>query len=527
VGYSGDEIGLGGETQISGYLTGIRKRTGRFICGRYSMGRRNIVCVSAVILAVFCGVGLCLENPSVGNPVGSGTTPPTAYRPGLVKSPNPIDTSGNLVVTGNVANGMQFRGVVPYNNPTSFYVPVGGLAHTSGALDSFLRDSAGSQNFGSSNGGLTPYYSPTWTVTTTQPGAQGVVATGGPGANSSTGANLPNAQTGYYRPGYNSQIDKRPLSMSREDLEKLVETDVAKYPKGGEADSQSQNQFWRDMGVKIERKEDAANTTDKPGPGQATDNSEPSLEKLLGGNTQGLQKSKDKQRVDKEKLTNQPGEISNTGQVVDIYEQMKGRLGKTIELPQSDGVSGTKKAGVDESTASGPSVTQAEFSKAYKSFAVLSDDRFNQHMLAAENFMKQGRFYRAADAYTLASIYKPKDPLGYAGKSVALFASGEYLSSSLFLARTLEIFPEYAKIRIDLVGMVGDKDTIENRILEARDWMDRTDSGELEFLLSYIYYQMDRLEFANKSIDAAAKKMPNSPAVAAMKKAIDERLAKP
>lgn len=489
------------------------------------MGRRNIIsCVSALIVAAFCGVGLSLENPSVGNPVGSGTVPPTAYQPGLVRSQNPVDTSGNLVVTGNVANGMQFRGVVPYNSPTSFYAPASSLQHTSAALDSFLRDSAGSQNFGSSNGGLMPYYSPTWTVTTTQPGGRGVVTTGGSGANSFAGTNLTSAQTGYYQPGYNSQINKRPLSMSREDLEKLVETDVTKYPQGGEADSQSQDQFWRDMGVKIERKEEATtNATDATGPGQATDNS---VGKLLGGNTQGLQRSKGKQRVD-EGLTGWPGEPPKTDQVVDVYEQMKGRLGKTIELPQFQGVPATKQAEANESAVSKPGVTPAEFMKAYKSFAALSEDRFNKHMREAEGFMRQGRFYRAADAYTLASIYKPNDPLGYAGKSVALFASGEYLSSSLFLARAIEIFPEYPKVKVDIVGMVGDKDTVENRILEARDWMDKSDSGELEFLLSYIYYQMDRLEFAKQSIEAAAKKMPDSPAVAAMKKAIDERLAKP
>jgi hypothetical protein len=38
---------------------------------------------------------------------------------------------------------------------------------------------------------------------------------------------------------------------------------------------------------------------------------------------------------------------------------------------------------------------------------------------------------------------------------------------------------------------------------------------------------MDRLEFARQSIETAAKKMPDSPVVTAMKKAIDERLAKP
>jgi len=161
----------------------------------------------------------------------------------------------------------------------------------------------------------------------------------------------------------------------------------------------------------------------------------------------------------------------------------------------------------------------------YKSFAAFSNDKFNQHMKTAENYMKQGRFYRAADAYTLATIYKPDDPLGYAGKSVALFGSGEYMSSALFLARAIEVFPEYAKLKIDLIGMIGDKDTVENSILEVRDWLKKSNSAELSFLLSYVYYQMDRLEFARKSIEDVAKTMPDSKAVKAMKMAIDERIA--
>jgi tetratricopeptide (TPR) repeat protein len=485
------------------------------------MGRRNIICVSVLIVAVFCGVGLCLENPSVGNPVGSGTVPPTAYKSGLIPSTNPINTSGNLVITGNVANGMQFRGVVPYNSPTSFYAPASSLGHTSAGLDSFLRDSVGSQDFGQhSSGGLTPYYSPTWTVTPTQPDGSGAVTTGGSGSNSFAGTKVPSAQMGYYQSGYNPQIGRRPLSMSQQDLESLVDADIRKYPLGGEPGSQSQEQFWRDMGVNIQRKEDASNAAVKP----VTDN-ESSLEMLLGAKAQKVRDGQGKLEANKEGLS---GQIDNTlkpEQAADIYEQMKLRSGKTIELPQSAAT--TKRAEANESTVSRPGVTQEEFAKAYKSFAAHSDDKFNQHIMAAEGYMKQGRFYRAADAYTLASIYKPNDPLGYAGKSVALFGSGEYLSSALFLARAVDIFPEYAKVKIDLVGMMGDKDTVENRILEAREWMDKSDSGELEFLLSYIYYQMDRLEFARQSIESAAKKTPDSPAVAAMKKAIDERLAKP
>jgi tetratricopeptide (TPR) repeat protein len=312
--------------------------------------------------------------------------------------------------------------------------------------------------------------------------------------------------------------------MSQQDLEKLVEANIRKYPLGGEPGSQSQEQFWREMGVNIQRKGETAEGTGKP---ELATGSESSLETLLGAKAQKVRDRQGKLEANKEGLA---GQIDNTlkpGQGTDIYEQMKGRLGKTIELPQSEGVPAAKRAEANESIVSKPGVTPADLAKAYKSFAARSDDKFNQHIRAAEGFMKQGRFYRAADAYTLASIYKPNDPLGYAGKSVALFGSGEYLSSALFLARALEIFPEYARVKIDLVGMIGDKDTVENRILEARDWMDKSDSGELEFLLSYIYYQMDRLEFARQSIEAATKKMPNSPAVAAMKKAIDERLAKP
>jgi hypothetical protein len=465
------------------------------------MGRNNIICVSALIVAVFCGVGLSLENPSVGNPVGSGTAPPTSSQSGLRKSPNPIDTSGNLVITGNVANGMQFRGVVPYNSPTSFYAPAGTLNRTSGGMDAFLRNTAGSQNFGTSSGGLTPYYSPTMTVATTQPGGRGEVTTGVTLNNSSGGTNLPGAQVGYYQGVNNSQNGRRPLSMNKEDLERLVDSDVSQYSTGEKTDTKSQNQFWRGMGVTIQRKDGTLNAEAlKP-----LTNDEASLETLLGAKDKKTQQIKDKQQVD-----------DTLKQKSDVFEQMK-----TYADAQRNRLNSPR---VD-SNESKPGVTPEEFAKSYKSFAVHSEDKFNQHIKAAEDFMKQGRFYRAADAYTLASIYKPNDPLGYAGKSLALFGSGEYLSSSLFLARALEIFPEYAKVRVDLAGMIGDKDTVESRILEAREWMDKSDSGELEFLLSYIYYQMDRMEFSRQSIEAAAKKMPDSPAVAAMKKAVDERLA--
>jgi len=535
------------------------------------MRRRSLIYTLMTLVAALCRVGLSLEGPGVVNPVGSGIVPPTAYKSGLMPSANPIDTSGNLVVTGNVAGGMHFRGVVPYSGATNFSAPASSLAHTSGGIDSFLRGTAGSQDF-EQRGGITPYYSPTWTVTTTVPGGRVVGGPGSPlGDGLRQGVALPREQKGYYQRV--RQVVNRPLSRGQQELEKLIEADIARYPLGGEPrqDVQLQRfdrltapsevegeQFWQQLRVPMKtvtrdsgpvtRVTPERDTLRRSDESRAT-TTEPNVAMLLArGLTKPaevrtrLDSASSRGRTDPSRLGVEPrqddgrfdrltapskveGErfdgLTAPSQVegLDIFEQMKMQLVQGMEPNSPAGatdVSTPERDGQAQIGAGGILDT-------YESFAAYSNDKFNRHIRAAESYMKQGRFYRAADAYTLATIYKPQDPLGYGGKSIALFATGEYMSSSLFLARALEVFPEYAKFRIDLVGIIGDKDTVENRILEAREWLDISKSAELEFLLSYVYYQMGRLEFARIAIESAAKKMPDSPVVAAMKKAIDER----
>ena len=101
-----------------------------------------------------------INNPSVRNPVGSPLVPPSSRTQGLIRSPNPIDRSSNLVITGNVSGGKHFRGAVPYNAITDFG---GSLGSTD--LDSFLRKSASSGEFSHFRYNPKPYYSNTGTVT--------------------------------------------------------------------------------------------------------------------------------------------------------------------------------------------------------------------------------------------------------------------------------------------------------------------------------------------------------------------------
>ena len=157
----------------------------------------------------------------------------------------------------------------------------------------------------------------------------------------------------------------------------------------------------------------------------------------------------------------------------------------------------------------------------HKSLDSLSESKFNQHMRDAEEHLKAGSYYRAASSFSLASVYQADNPLALAGRGHALFAAGEYVSSALFLSRALAISPEYLQMRVDLVAMLGDGNKLAGRIADIEQWLARSGSSQLQFLLGYVYYRTGQLLRAKQAIDAAYEKTPESPAVQAMKITID------
>ncbi|UCF15843.1 MAG: tetratricopeptide repeat protein [Phycisphaerales bacterium] len=147
--------------------------------------------------------------------------------------------------------------------------------------------------------------------------------------------------------------------------------------------------------------------------------------------------------------------------------------------------------------------------------------KFSRHVQDAENYLRAGKYYKAADSFALALVYGPDDPHALAGRSHALFAAGEYVSSALFLTRALAISPEYAKVRVDFVTLLGGANRLAGRIADVEQWFERSGSGRLQLLLGYVYYQRGRLSDAKRALEAAGMKMPQSPAVAAIMAAID------
>ena len=137
------------------------------------MNKKRLFIIVMVLFAFGGPIALAVQNPSTRNPAGLTTTPQSYLRSNLVNTSSTIDNSGNQIVTGNVRRGAHFRGNVPYNSPSSFSSTLG-----SSTLSSFMRDSAGTEDFGSHRGttaGSTsgtsyqPYHLPSATVTTMSP----------------------------------------------------------------------------------------------------------------------------------------------------------------------------------------------------------------------------------------------------------------------------------------------------------------------------------------------------------------------
>jgi len=615
------------------------------------MKNKLFIFIVMVFFAAVSGLGWAIENPAIRNPVGFRALPPSGIRSGLIRSPNPIDTRGNLLITGNISGGRHFRGIVPYRASSYFGAETG-----SSSLDSFLRRSAGSENSGRYSGTHKPFYSPSRTVTTTRPGWAGVIRPptakiGGRAAGSGAIAALlsPSKKQilsyhdtgmlgGRYRSVDTARFQtqehllwvaavgsemgtRRPMSMTLWEMERAILAGVStpiyqdKDRMPAHKETTARQETWTEQ---FRRELEQVGKRDTV------------LEKGLTGQDEALQlrSSADRERnilqpFELERLRGQPAEDKQRAPEryeeqrteLDVYEQMKQQIdelqrsyeqlmaaeaaerppgvmksiwdgscfatyGKTaaelkvagdsekgsseessgsvsakssqVELDSSDVdalISGLEKLGwsgsgrgvssevrTSDVMRNSSGVELSARAKAilgpYKSFASFWDGKFNQHIAAGEKYLKESKYYRSADAYTLALIYKPEESLAYLGKSHALFAAGEYMSSALFLSRAIIAVSErretkdYDEVQ-ELLALGSkflayiDRDNLENRVVDVEQWQQRSNSAELQFLLGYIYYQMGRADAAREAIDGAYEKMSEAPAVIALKKIID------
>ena len=482
------------------------------------------------------------------SPITSPTVPPTAYASGLISTaPQSNFFAGNLLVTGNVAGDRHFRGVVPYGATSETGILLDNPGST--ALNSFIRRSAANP-YPLNRTQLTtiqPYYYPQQTVTSLlRNGQSGLEAPLIPSFGTTAGLQpqpLPKIKT------ETAYLQQRPLSMTTDDIEKLITDDL---------------DFKEFKRLQIQLDLERLQT-------ESMDSTVTELEKFNINTLQPLELS---QKIEKDLLEDNtlpesykplrpvlPGEEpevmpeekqkTTDGQTDSILSELiKDLESKSLKLPEDSQQQETEKTdrqkepqdpdklqlpqilelpGIPELPEMPETLGLPKFEQTIippldpqKRLYIFAQEKFEKYMKSAAELLKQKQFYRAADACTLASIWNDKNPQAYAEKAHALFAAGEYMSSSYFIQKAFIISPEYAKKTINIIETLGDKDLFDNRMTDLAVWHKKSDSGELAFLIAYMLYQSENAYAAERYIDMAQTKMPDRPVVKTLADAIRE-----
>ena len=454
------------------------------------------------ISIVFFLTGFLSADPA--NPVGTGREPSSSGRSeGLRRTPNPIDSSSNDIITGNIAGDKYFRGSVPYGSTTDF----GGTSEST-SLDNFLRRSASSSTYDYNTGKYKPYYSTSGSVATIRPGRSTVFSAPRVdfSGKSATGIIATDAEPTFMKINPDLQLFSnqiRPIEPSYLEIKRKIDEDLDTRYKNIKTEEIQPDTKPKEKDSEFKEFDDQIETLKmKLAEKQSTD-----LDKFTKETEKNL-------NVEKLSETEMLAAKAANNEQLDVYDQMRmeiAGLGQMLRAKQliTEKETLTPEQIVEEAKKNPSPEKVVVEALTLKSFAAFKDDNFNKYMKLAETYLKEGKYYRASNAYSLAEIYKPNDPLVYAGNSQALFAAGEFMSSAYNLLQAVNIFPEIVKIKIDIIAIIGDKDVVESRASDVEELIKDFDSVELKYLLSYVYFQMGRLERAKELIDDAYKTNPD------------------
>ncbi len=210
--------------------------------------------------------------------------------------------------------------------------------------------------------------------------------------------------------------------------------------------------------------------------------------------------------------TNAAGDTSlPPDRLASLMEQLRSTSGEIDALERAD---------VNKPAAAEMKPTDNHTPAKYQSLTPASQEKFDRYLKMAEMHLQQGRYYRAVESFSLASVYNPNDRRVHIGRSHALFAAGEYVSSATFLAKAIELDPGQTLAKLDLVNATGGPDLFLRRITDLEQCSVKTGTPDLQLLLAYIYYQMDRPDEARTAIEAAEKGVGHLSAVDLLRDAI-------
>ena len=465
---------------------------------------------SFLVISIVCEA---VENPNVPTSFKASNTVPSQGQKRRTVA-QPVGNS-NDVVTGNVGGGRHFRGFVPYG---STYYSGANLSDTGAAsVNDFIRRSVNPIVSDRNPGQSRPYYQPSQATSSFRQ-KTGVTKSASSDMLMMTGRTDSSTYDLPPLPRSSMQIStetiQRPLSSNNQELDLILSrqfelNEAAKQQRRNElAEETTEDSDERDRG-EFENFFDTLpqepKKTDKPK--QAIDEAETKPAAQPESDVPDTSREETEEALMEQKSSR-----------TSLRQQ---RLNEEAEQMLSDQPQETP----EETTDVNPTMPETlktqlmEHAKSarirgdHKTYESLAQAKFSAYMRAAEQYVIEGKYYKATDAYDLALVWASDDPRPYAGKAFSLFAAGEYMSSAYYLSRAIELNPQLAAKPVDIARLLGDRDIYETRLLEISTWQQRSGAGELAFLLAYLYHHDGKPDKAESSITTAAEAMPGSAAV--------------
>ncbi|MCP4451740.1 MAG: hypothetical protein GY809_09785, partial [Planctomycetes bacterium] len=347
----------------------------------------------------------------------------------------------NLLITGNVGGAKHFRGSVPYRASSALQAPM-----PSDSLSTFFRLSQQQNLRTSSPLAYTPYFSATGTATHTQVGQPGIITP---------------ATFSQMSPARHMMRHPRPLVLGLTPPDAVTVQETLEEPRRHNTDEN-----WADgLSEGVSLPFGASALFQLPVTLMQMDvvlTQDVNVAPKNSANTDPLIQSADVNDLDR--LQSEP------------------RPYQATQDPN----------GPEMLTGSAQVMTSKITMQAY------AHTKFNTFMKAGEQHLKAGEYAKAADAYSLASVYHSGHALAEAGRSHALMARRAYSTSALHLIRALNGLPDYAKTNMGLSELVGGPKALKGHIDRLESCTEDQPVPELKLLLAFAYVQVRDLGLAQE-----------------------------
>jgi len=496
------------------------------------MIKRQIWVFLGMIVSITAATGLAqraryssVRNPAAdrsavsGARVGGRRVPPASR---LAPMPRPDLQYGNRIISGDVAGGRHFRDTVPYFSASRFSSPLTDTGSQS--VSSFVRRSAGNP-FSAASRGQT-YYDPRQTVTSLRRDGQSGLT---PPQwlpqttirdHALTQPQIPQGMLYSAQPISTVSAEMERIINQQRGLRQLaLEYDMLRQQQTDTTTAEPDRRYLTDP---VQRRAlDEILTPVKPAepvePDPIKRQQQAQIEKI---HKELLAALMEVEEPAEEPIAETPTESQSTAESMATgaptttprspaaQAAADNTQVATTTTPGTVGTARTTSGGV---VFSGDPLETRRRALAilgeHKDFQSLADAKFRGYAEQAEQYLRDGRFYKAADTYALALVWHDDDPQAYFGQGTALFAAGSYLSSYYSFAAALKLDPDAALADHDVPALIGGRDTFEDALIELEKWQGTTDSAELAWLMAYMYYLDGKPDNAKLALEMAQAKL--------------------